>query len=80
MEGNFADEHGIEDGNMYNIQGNAEKLNQSETQVANGSDWTQFSSGLMQANQAESWYRTNEDLGNLFTFLGLGRLIGNVDV
>lgn len=81
MEGNFLDERGLPDGNIYSIEGNnGDKKNQSETQVADGSDWITFRNGVAQTGQSEAWYRANEDLPNLYTFMGLSRLIGNVDV
>ncbi len=81
MEGNFLDERGLGDGNIYSIESNnGDKKHQGETQPANTTDWTTFSAGLAAANQTEAWYRTNVDLPALYTFLGLNRLLGNTDV
>ncbi|MBK1828632.1 lamin tail domain-containing protein [Haloferula rosea] len=80
-EGNFADEHGLEDGNLYAIEGNNGDLeSQAPGQPTDGSDWVTFRNGLAQSGQTEQWYRDNVDLDALFTFLAINRLIGNIDV
>jgi len=80
-EGNFLNERGLEDGNVYSIEGNAgDKKHQGATQAVDSSDWTAFSSALATTGQTEQWYRDNVDLPALYTFLALNRLIGNVDV
>ncbi|MES2709820.1 MAG: lamin tail domain-containing protein [Verrucomicrobiota bacterium] len=79
-EGNFLDERGLEDGNIYSIEGSAVKKHQSDTQVSNGSDWNTFNTGVAATGKAEQWYRDNLDLPALYTFLALNRLVGNTDV
>ena len=80
-EGNFLDERGLPDGNLYSIEGNAgDKKHQGSTEVADSSDWNTFSTNLAASGQTEQWYRDNVDLPTLYTFLALNRLIGNVDV
>lgn len=80
-EGNFLDERGLPDGNLYSIEGGAgDKKHQGPGQAMDSSDWSAFSSGVTQTGQTETWYRDNVDLPALYTFLALNRLIGNVDV
>ncbi|TAG08197.1 MAG: hypothetical protein EAZ42_11515 [Verrucomicrobia bacterium] len=80
-EGNFLDERGLPDGNIYSIEdGFGDKKNQGATHVSNNSDWNSFRSLSKAGGQTESWYRANVDLPALYTFLALSRLIGNVDV
>jgi autotransporter-associated beta strand protein len=80
-EGNFLDERGLEKGNLYAIEGNnGDKKYQGPTQPVDSSDWIAFRNALAETGQSEQWYRDNIDLPALYTFLGLNRLIGNVDV
>jgi CotH kinase protein/Lamin Tail Domain len=80
-EGNFLDERGLPDGNIYSIEGGAgDKKHQAAGQPVDSSDWNAFSSAVTTAGQTEAWYRANIDLPALYTFLALNRLIGNVDV
>ena len=80
-EANFIDERRLPDGNIYAIEGNnGDKKYQSANQVSDGSDWTTFRTQLAQAGQTEAWYRGNLDLKQLFTYIALSRLVGNVDV
>lgn len=80
-EGNFLDERGLEDGNIYAIEGDGgDKKHQSSTQVSNGSDWSQFTNNLKTNGRPEQWYRDNMDLPSLFSFMGISRLTGNTDV
>lgn len=80
-EGNFIGERNLPDGNIYAIEGNGgDKKYQAANQVADGSDWITYRTGRTAASQNESWYRTNMDLPNLFNYIALSRLMGNVDV
>jgi hypothetical protein len=80
-EGNLLDERGLDDGNIYSIEGDSgDKKHQGDGQPTNTSDWDTFRSSLRQSGQTEAWYRANMDLGKLYTFLAINRLIGNVDV
>lgn len=80
-EGNFLDERGLADGNIYSIEGNGgDKKHQGEGQPVDSSDWTSFSNNLAASGQTEAWYRANMDLDKLYTFMAINRLIGNVDV
>lgn len=80
-EGNFLDERGLSDGNIYAIeQNNGDKKHQADNQPATTADWTAFNSGMTAANQTQAWYEANVDLPALYTFLALNRLVGNTDV
>jgi autotransporter-associated beta strand protein len=80
-EGNFLDERGLPDGNVYAIEGGSgDKKHQGPTQPVDSSDWTAFRDAVTSGGQTEQWYRANVDLPALYTFLALNRLIGNVDV
>ncbi len=80
-EGNLLDERSLPDGNIYAIEGNnGDKKHQAASQVSDGTDWTTFRNQLAQAGQTEAWYRGNMDLDNLYTYIGLSRLVGNVDI
>ncbi|MBN8458631.1 MAG: lamin tail domain-containing protein, partial [Verrucomicrobia bacterium] len=80
-EGNFLDERGLADGNLYSIEGGGgDKKHQGPTQPVDSSDWSSFSSTLAATGTTEQWYRDNVDLSALYTFLALNRLTGNVDV
>lgn len=79
-EGNLLDERNLPDGNLYSIEGNnGDQKHQSTTQPV-GTDWTTFRTNLAAAGQTEAWYRTNMDSNALYTFMGVSRLVGNVDV
>jgi hypothetical protein len=80
-EGNFIGERDLPPGNIYAIEGNnGDKKYQAPGQPLDGSDWNNFRTALVQTGQTEAWYRGNLDLDDLYTYLGLNRLIGNVDV
>jgi hypothetical protein len=79
-EGNFLGERNLPDGNLYAIEGNnGDQKYQASTQPT-GTDWATFRTNILAANQTEAWYRANMDLPALYDFMGLGRLVGNVDV
>ena len=80
-ESNMLGERGLPDGNIYSIEGNnGDQKHRAEGQPGDSSDWNTFKNALTTGGQTEAWYRANMDLPKLYTFLGLNRLIGNVDV
>ncbi len=80
-EGNFLDERGLPDGNLYAIEGsNGDKKNQGATQPTDTSDWTTFNANAKLVGQTEAWYRANMDLDALYSFHAVNRFCGNVDV
>lgn len=82
METNFINERELPDGNVYSIEGGGAVVkHQGESFPANTTDWNNFSSGVNNTGTGtEAWFRQNTDLKALYTFLAIGRLIGNVDV
>lgn len=80
-EGNFLDERNLPDGNIFSVEGyGPDKKHQSATQAADNSDWSTFAGGTTQAGQTEAWYRANLDLPAYYTFQGLNRFVGNIDI
>ena len=80
-EGNFIDERGLPDGNIFAIEGSGgDKKHQGATHPLDQSDWTAFRDAAVAAGQTEAWYRTNMDLNAFYTFFALNRYSGNVDV
>jgi hypothetical protein len=80
-EGNFLDERGLADGNIYAVEGgNGDKKHQGPTQVTTTADFGTFNASAKQVGQTEAWYRANIDLNALYTFHALNRFSGNVDV
>ncbi|RYD31068.1 MAG: hypothetical protein EOP86_18715, partial [Verrucomicrobiaceae bacterium] len=83
-EGNFLDERGLEDGNIYAIEGEGgDKKHQGSTQPATSTDWSTFNNAVKATGASarnEQWFRDNMDLPALYTFLALNRLTGNTDV
>jgi hypothetical protein len=78
--GRFLGEHGLEDGNVYQIEGgNGDSSNQSANQPADGSDWTAFK------NQAQSganlaWWEANLNIDQFTSFEAITRAVSNVDL
>lgn len=81
-EGNFIDERGLADGNLYSIEGNnGDKERQGPPPAtADDSDWVAFREAVAQGGQTEAWYRAHVDLDSLYIFMAINRLIGNVDL
>lgn len=79
-EGNFLDERSLPDGNIYAIEGNGGDQKYQAASQPVGTDWVAFRDALALAGQNETWYRTNMDLPRLYNYIGLSRLVGNVDV
>jgi hypothetical protein len=52
--GHWLDEHGLEDGNVYKIEGSANSRNLSPDQVSDGSDWTSLLSHISTTSTPEA--------------------------
>ncbi len=79
-DGRFLDERELPDGNVYKIEGGGgDKKNQGPTQSRDTSDWNAFRSASG-SSQTESWWRTNMDMPNFFSFHAMNRVTGNVDL
>ena len=80
-EGNFLDERGLPDGNVFSIEGyGADKKHQSAAQVSDNSDWSAFANGTLAAGQTEAWYRANMDVPAYCSFQALNRFVANIDI
>ncbi len=78
--GSFLDDRGLEDGNVYKIEGgNGDKKEQGDTQVTDSSDWNSFYADSNSA-QTESWWRDRMDMPAYYSMRALNRLTGNVDI
>lgn len=81
IEGNFLDERNLPDGNICSVElGNGDVKHQGATQPAGNTDYGTFKTGFNTTNQVISWYQTNMDLNAFYTWMGVSRLCGNVDV
>jgi hypothetical protein len=81
IRGNFLDERGLPEGNLYKIESNAgDKKEQAPGQPVDSSDWDTFRNMHVDANPSEAWWRANMDMDAYYTFQAINRLIGNVDL
>lgn len=82
MENNLLAERGLPAGSVYSIEGSlGDKKNQGPTQSIDNTDWNTFRAAVENTTvPTEAWFRANIDLPSLYTFMAVGRLIGNVDV
>lgn len=79
--GRFIDEHGLEDGNIYEIEGGqGDSKNQSPDQPTDGSDWNALRSGMTSGSASESFWRANIHLEDYYSFDAITRAVSNVDV
>ncbi|MDB6079347.1 MAG: hypothetical protein JWO82_3094, partial [Akkermansiaceae bacterium] len=81
IKGNFLDERGLPDGNIYSI---AEGLGEPEHLLPgyaeNSADYNSFISTVETTTPTVDWWRANLDLDTYYTFHAINRLIGNVDL
>ena len=79
IDGRFLDERDLPDGNTYKIIAGGEvKRNQGATQSEDSSDWDAFCSNA-DTNPPVAWWRANFDLDSYYSFLGINRVVSNVD-
>ena len=78
-DGSFLDERGLPDGNIYKLEGGADKKHQAADQPASSADWSQFSAASAGA-RTESWWRTNMDVNAYYSFHAANRVVGNIDL
>ncbi|HEX5176405.1 MAG TPA: lamin tail domain-containing protein, partial [Chthoniobacteraceae bacterium] len=77
QDGQFLDEHGLPDGNLYKMEGGGGELNnQGPTQPSNKSDLNAFLA--YQTN--EQWWRTNCDLTNYYNYRAIVDCIHHYDI
>ncbi|HYG24774.1 MAG TPA: lamin tail domain-containing protein [Verrucomicrobiae bacterium] len=79
-DGSFLDERGLEDGNVYKIEGNnGDQKHQGDDQPSDGSDWAAFRNASG-SGQSEAWWRQNMNLEAFYNFHAGNRFLGNVDL
>lgn len=81
LDGQFLDEHGLPDGNLYKIEGHSgSSNNQGPTQVSNRSDVTSFISGYRNTTPTAQWWRDNLDLEKYFSYRTIVEGIHHYDI
>lgn len=85
-DGNFLDEHGLPDGNLYKMENgfgpagaNGEIKNQGPNQVDNYSDLINFRNQLSTA-QPDTWWRANVDLDEYYDYFTILQAIHHHDI
>ena len=81
MDGQFLDEHGLPDGNLYKIEGHSgESNNQGPSQVTNRSDVSSFISGYRGRNPSEQWWRSNLNIEKYLSYRTVVESIHHYDI
>ncbi|MGB0327066.1 MAG: lamin tail domain-containing protein [Akkermansiaceae bacterium] len=81
MDGQYLDEHGLPDGNLYKIEGHSgDSNNQGPTQVSNRSDVSTFISAYRNGNPTAQWWRDNLDLKKYFSYRTIVEGIHHYDI
>ena len=81
MDGQFLDEHGMPDGNLYKIEGhNGSSNNQGPTQVKNRSDVSNFIRGYRNQNPNADWWRENLDVEKYLSYRTIVEGIHHYDI
>ena len=81
MDGQFLDEHGLPDGNLYKIEGHSgQSNNQGPTQVTNRSDVSSFISGYRGRNPTEQWWRSNLNIEKYLSYRAVVESIHHYDI
>jgi len=77
-DGAFLDEHGLPDGNVYRMDGGANKTHQGLTQAAGSSDVSGFIS-IYSASPSKDWWAQNVNLANYYSSRAVGVAINDSD-
>jgi hypothetical protein len=77
-DGAFLDEHGLPDGNVYRMDGDANKTHQAENQVADNSDVSSFANTL-NGTPTAAWWAANVNLLNYYNSRAIDMAINNSD-
>lgn len=81
MDGQYLDEHGLPDGNLYKIEGHSgESNNQGPTQVSDRSDVSTFISAYRNGNPTAQWWRDNLDLEKYYSYRTIVEGIHHYDI
>jgi hypothetical protein len=79
-DGDFLDNHGMPDGNLYKMEGGTGELNnQGPTQPTDKSDLNQFQSDINQF-QSEQWWRDNLNLDNVYSYQAIVQGVHHYDI
>lgn len=77
-DGAFLNEHGLPDGNVYRMEGDAGKTHQGSTQVSNNSDVTTFIN-TYNSHPSRNWWSQNVNMTNYFSSRAIGIAINDSD-
>ncbi len=77
-DGAFLDEHGLPDGNVYRMDGGANRTHQGPTTVANGTDVSSFVSTL-NSHPSQDWWAQNVNLPNYYSSKAIGVAVNDSD-
>jgi hypothetical protein len=82
MDGQFLEEHGLPDGNLYKMEGGTGELNnQGPDQPSNKSDLNAFLGAYTGANtQPESWWMDNVNVDDYYNFRAIATFIHDYDI
>ena len=81
MDGQFLDQNGMPDGNLYKIEGHSgTSNNQGPTQVTNRSDVTNFIRGYRNQNPSADWWRENLDVDKYLSYRVIVEGIHHYDI
>ena len=79
-DGNFLDEHGLPDGNLYKMEGGTGELNnQGPTQPTDKSDLVALQRGNT-PSQTDQWFRDNLDLDSYYSYRTILEAIHHYDI
>lgn len=81
MNGQFLDEHGLPDGNLYKIEGSVgDSNNQGPDQVSDGSDVSAFISAYRNGTPDAQWWSDNLDVGKYLSYRTVVEGIHHYDI
>lgn len=79
--GRYLDEHGLEDGNVYEIEGGGgDARNLAAGQPTDGSDWTELRTAAQRNSTTEQYWREHVNLDTYYSFRAINRATGNIDL
>jgi hypothetical protein len=81
MDGQYLEEHGLPDGNLYKIEGhNGDSNNQGANQVSDRSDVSTFISAYRNGTPTAQWWRENLDLEKYLSYRSIVEGIHHYDI
>jgi len=79
LDGQFLDEHGLPDGNLYKLEGGGSLNNQGPTQPSNGSDLSAFTS-TYRGNASADWWQKNVNMDAYYAYYAVYQAIHHGDI